>query len=133
MNPDKKEKRKCSLDRRSLAVDDDFRPRIVSACSDDFLAGRKIRICPTVKKTCFLSLHIDAAVGHRVAEIIMPVGPVNSVSTHLSHFSVVEKHSVRNIRKIIVGSQLLGAAGHLGETQFGPNAESAGRGPAPFA
>lgn len=83
---------------------------------------------PIIKLGDFGGFHIDTAMGHGDAKIIVPIGAVKAVADFFCHLVVVEKHNVGNVGKIVISAGFFGTAGHFLGADFGPDGESTGRG-----
>ena len=70
---------------------------------------------------------------HGSAEVIMPIGTMETVAKSFGDFIVVEKYNIGNIRKIVIGTQLFVATGHFLRTNFSPNGKGTGGGSVTFA
>lgn len=65
---------------------------------------RSANFGPVIELGDLTGFHVDTAVGHGVTKIVVPVSAMKA-EAHLSRvFIVVEKHNIRDIRKIIISS-----------------------------
>lgn len=72
--------------------------------------------------------HIDAAMAHGPAKVVVPIGTVEAVADPFGHFLVEEKQNIGNVGEIIISTQLFGAAGHFLGADLGPDSKSTGGG-----
>ena len=56
-----------------------------------------IKVCPVVDVGNFFGFHINTAVGHGYAKIIVPIGSVNTVAGLFSNLVVVKEKDVRDV------------------------------------
>jgi len=70
---------------------------------------------------------------HGSAEVIMPIGTMETVAKSFGDFIVVEKYNIGNVGEIVVGAQFFAAAGHFLGADFNPNSKITGGGSVPFA
>ena len=98
--------------------------RIIGGGADGFFARRQLGVGPVKKFFGHWSRGVDAAVAHGSAEIAVPVCAVDADIP-------VEKHSVRDVGKIIIRLGARNPPLHLGGADFVPDMILTGRSPVP--
>lgn len=71
--------------------------------------------------------------GHRSAEVVMPIGAVDTEASIGWDIVVGEEHGEWDVGEVVIGVEGWVAAFHAGVAEFGPDFENAGGGASPFA